>query len=635
VVEILKLAYEFENSVSRPEDPGDETAQWFAEAIYEPTLLDERLRLDIVDDTYDLVLITGNPGDGKSAFLGRLARVEQTQSGRPIRIRHDATQPRDPTDRAASALNDLADFLAPLTALGWEPNEAARSVYVVGINKGLLVRAFLGPEAPFAPLAEAVRAALESGRSEAPIRLALVDLNERAEATLPLESEDSLFDRILSRLVGSSLWEERGCADCEDAAWCPFFANAKGLREGAARRRLKLLWLLQQMRSERHSTIRDLLAALAYVLVGHEDMFHESDRPDAPILHPCHFVEREAGADPPEWMPLFRRLLFNSALVDEDVFEERAADINPSIAPSPARTFGMAPELVRKHLNALDPSTRVSNDFLDNLEEELLANAIKALDDAQERSERRGSRLEAAAYSTLSTRLAELGRELEELEPSDSRYQGTLATYQWIAYFVSRLFKRRAFFASEEASLADLTRYRSLELFFDVAEYVNRGVREKLGAYESAAEGVVPKGIMGAEGRAAAEDRPHALEVRWSAEGGDVAALLTLFLTHPAIDAPANGRADYVEMFPERLRFRPFPDERPELQLAMSLEAFEALFRLATGYHEAFVGIEVMSQLRAFREALRGVSTDEMLIVDLLDPDSRLSVTVRERIRID
>ena len=139
---------------------------------------------------------------------------------------------------------------------------------------------------------------------------------------------------------------------------------------------------------------------------------------------------------------------------------------------------------------------------------------------------------------------------------------------------------------------------------------------------------------MGAEGRAVAVDRPHTLEVRWSGEGGDVAALLTLPLTSPAIGALSSAPSDYVESFPEGLLFQPFPDH-PELQLPMSLDTFEALFRLAHGYHEAFVGVEVMSQLRTFREALRGVGTNEMVIVDLLDPDSRLSVTVRERIRVD
>ncbi len=413
VVEILKLAYEFENSVARPEDPGDETARWFAEATYEPSLLDERLSRDIVDDCFDLVLITGNPGDGKSAFLGRLAAVEATRSGRPIRLRHDATQPSDPTDRAASALNDLADFAAPLTSSSWNPQEAEQSVYVIGINKGLLVRAFLGPEAPFAPLADAIREGLHAGRASTPVRLAVVDLNERAEATMPLESEDSLFDRILRRLVGSALWEEQGCADCADASWCPFFKNARALRGGTPRQRLKLLWLLQQIRSERRSTIRDMLAALAYVVVGHEDMFHERDQPDAPILHPCQFVEREVAVNPPDWMPLFRRIVFNSAFIDEDIFEERGVDIDPSTTPSSARTFGMAPELVRVHWNSLDPSMQVSNDLFDRLEDEVLANPIRALDEAHEASSRHGFDLEAAAYAALSSRLTLLGRELE------------------------------------------------------------------------------------------------------------------------------------------------------------------------------------------------------------------------------
>src|SRR5438128_2674166 len=78
--------------------------------------------------------------------------------------------------------------------------------------------------APFSRLSEAVASALRgSGRVEEPVRLAVVDLNRRAGVTLPIDSRDSIFDRLLERIAGPSLWEERGCAGCEDAGWCPFF----------------------------------------------------------------------------------------------------------------------------------------------------------------------------------------------------------------------------------------------------------------------------------------------------------------------------------------------------------------------------------------------------------------------------
>src|SRR5688500_18804830 len=90
IVEVLKLAYEFERSVARP---GGRASDAFLRAIYEPTKLDDQLLPDIREDKFDLVLITGNPGDGKSAFLDPLIAGDRTTGGRPIRVRHDATEP--------------------------------------------------------------------------------------------------------------------------------------------------------------------------------------------------------------------------------------------------------------------------------------------------------------------------------------------------------------------------------------------------------------------------------------------------------------------------------------------------------------------------------------------------------------
>ena len=84
----------------------------------------------------------------------------------------------------------------------------------------------------------------------------------------------------------------------------------------------------------------------------------------------------------------------------------------------------------------------------------------------------------------------------------------------------------------------------------------------------------------------------------------DVAALLTLSLRQPIIDLPPSSPTNYVEIFPDRLRFLPFSEtDGQEPELTVTLDGFEALFRLAAGYHEAFLGVEVMSHLRAFREA--------------------------------
>ena len=632
VVEILKLAYEFENSVARPDATVGPTPAWFLEALYEPTKLDTELLPEVLADRFDLVLVTGNPGDGKSAFLAKVVRAETTMSGRRILVKHDATEPADPSDRAASALADLVSFLGKISDETWSPEDARRSVFVLGINKGLLVRAFLAPRSPLSRIGISVAESLASG---SPVevegfRLVVVDLNKRAEANLPLEGRDSLFDRILGRMVGSSLWEDRGCRGCDDAGWCPFFANARRLRNDQARERLKLLWLVQQFRSERHATIRDFLATLAYLLIGHEDMFHQGDEPAAPILHPCHFVEREAATG--DTLALFRRMLYNSAFVDEDVYEGRAKTIEPGLAPSTARTYGMAPFVVRLHLNDLDPATGLSNEAWDELEDRILKAPHRALDRAKEEAERDGSSLERAFLQRIDDSLSAVSSSLDEVEPSATEYAHLRDDYQWLIYLLIRTLKRRTFFASD-GDVGNVTRYASLGLFIEALRYVAEGLPSAVDAYEEATMTLVPRGLMRSEGVTLLEERARRVEIRWSSSRKDVGALLVLPLTAPALVAEPAA-VPYVEVFPDRLTFVPFSGS-PDRRLVMSLETFEGLFRLAAGYHEGFQGVPRTSQLRNFRESLRGLEADEMVILDFDDPSSRVSVTLRERMRFD
>ena len=256
---------------------------------------------------------------------------------------------------------DLVWFFEPLSDEGWADSRLDREMFVVGINKGLLARAFLAPRAPFSKLTEAVEALATSGSVQRPVRLAVVDLNLRAEVALPLEAVDSLYDRILTRLIAPNLWEELGCSDCDDADWCPFLANVSRLRRDLPRERMKLLWVVQQLRSDRHGTLRDLLAGLAYVLVGHEDMFRLGDDAEAGIQHPCGFVEREKGAVEP--LALFRRLAYNTAFVDDDIYERHAESLEPGATRSVDISYGLGPPVVTEQLNSLDPATGVSNEY--------------------------------------------------------------------------------------------------------------------------------------------------------------------------------------------------------------------------------------------------------------------------------
>lgn len=628
VIEILKLSYEFERSIAGPG-----TANWFVEAIYEPTKLDLELLPDIENDRFDLVLVTGNPGDGKSAFLSRLIdEPRSTLSGRQIKVKHDATEPTDPEDRTASALNDLVAFLRPLSDAGWNPAELARSCFVVGINKGLLVNAFLSQAAPFRRLSEAVKEGLRgSGPVEEPVRLAVVDLNKRAAVTLPLEMEDSLLDRILQRVLGPGLWEDQGCAECDDAEWCPFYHNAKRLREDLPKQRFKLVWLIQQLQSERHATIRDILAGLAYILIGHEDMFRMADDTNSEIEHPCLFVERERATD--DSLALFRRIFYNAIFVDGDIYEEHVEFIGRYRPRSAERTYGMAPAVIRDYLIPLDPAKGLSNDFWDEIEKRILTNPDREIDRIIERSEHDHFELERVVFASIKDALNETARELDAVEPSQSQYSELLNRFHWLSYLLVRTAKRRAFFFAP-ASTSALTRLSSLHTFLATLDYIANERREGIQEYERVLRIVIPTGLIRSEDIIVEDERPRSLEVRWSSARDEVGAVLELPLSNPTIQAEP-GVVPYVESFPQRLIFKPDSRDEDLQPLTVSLNTFEGLARLAVGYHEGFAGVPKTSQLRNFREALRAQSPEQIVLRDFDDPSISVQVTHWERIGFD
>ena len=90
----------------------------------------------------------------------------------------------------------------------------------------------------------------------------------------------------------------------------------------------------------------------------------------------------------------------------------------------------------------------------------------------------------------------------------------------------------------------------------------------------------------------------------------------------------------YVETSPNRLLYRPRADSSVS-DLMVSLDTFEGLFRLAHGSEEGFSGVPRGSQLRNYRETLRSVPVEDMVIVELENPRERVVVERGERFRLE
>ena len=97
-----------------------------AYGTYVPTALDEHLIPDVLDGSYRLVIITGNAGDGKTAFLERLITAAEERGGRRGAPRANGTDVRLADGRWLRTNNDgsqdegdrrnddvLTEFFAP------------------------------------------------------------------------------------------------------------------------------------------------------------------------------------------------------------------------------------------------------------------------------------------------------------------------------------------------------------------------------------------------------------------------------------------------------------------------------------------------------------------------------------------
>ena len=267
-----------------------------ARLTYIRTRMDHVLAPAILDGQFRLVIITGNAGDGKTAFLEQLETLfsergtdvvrlasdngaEWTYGGVHFYSNYDGSQDEGDTG------NDevLAEFLQPFTgnSLAGLGSSEAR---LIAINEGRL-RDFLFHSTArdeFKGLRRAVAGALDSGTAP-PQGLLLVNLNLRA---LSAGGDSSIVAAQLEALLADELWAP--CVDCDVAARCPLKHNADTLRDpasgAAVRRRLRRLFEIVHLRRQQHITMRDLRSALAWMLLrdhGCQDVHALLSREDA------------------------------------------------------------------------------------------------------------------------------------------------------------------------------------------------------------------------------------------------------------------------------------------------------------------------------------------------------------------
>ncbi len=268
-------------SQSQVSNAGTRGLDEVGKATYAPTYLDEKLKPALLKGEFRLVIISGNAGDGKTAFIQQFeakasskgAQMQRGANGAVFQLKgHTYQSNYDDSQDEGDERNEavLQKFFAPFAgkdASGWPENQTR----LIAINEGRLVDFFLEHEDEFPLLAKQIQQGLAGAAPEGGI--AVINLNLRSVVAEPEEGQPSILERLIARMTQQEYWQ--ACEMCDLKGKCFAYHNARTFQDPVAgpkvTLRLKMLYTITHLRGRLHITMRDLRSALAFMLVGTQD----------------------------------------------------------------------------------------------------------------------------------------------------------------------------------------------------------------------------------------------------------------------------------------------------------------------------------------------------------------------------
>jgi len=286
----------------------------FATETYVPTQLEESLLQDIRDRRVQLIILCGNAGDGKTALLQHLAQElglgrhlssnrmfeGRVSNGPLVRMNLDGSA----AWKGKSADEILDEFLEPFQ----DGPPTANIVHLLAVNDGRLLEWIEGVEKRLDVGETPLTAELYKRLQQEPLaqnsHLRFISLNQRSLvggiASDRSEIKTTFMGRLLDRLYGGEnagkIWSP--CHACSAQHRCHVFeasqlfgpdaigSSVPGEVRQRARERLFEALQAVHLRGEVHITVRELRAALVYVLFG---------------VHFCDDYHSDANASLPYW----------------------------------------------------------------------------------------------------------------------------------------------------------------------------------------------------------------------------------------------------------------------------------------------------------------------------------------------
>lgn len=250
------------------------------EKTYIKTKLDTALKNDILEGNKKLVVLTGNAGDGKTAFIQLIessARnrgasfYQETDNGCKFSFNEFEFETLyDGSQDFENISNEelLKAFFKPFEG-NKEPE--LNIVKIIAINEGKL-RDFVLRKREYSWLGKHVHHYLEFENYHLPQSLAFINLNNRA--VVELEKSDSILDKLLEIFLDKNkenkFWEPCKPENCEYSEQCYVKQNVDSFNDGELgpiiRERLKELISLLYLKRIKHITMRDIRSLLSYFL---------------------------------------------------------------------------------------------------------------------------------------------------------------------------------------------------------------------------------------------------------------------------------------------------------------------------------------------------------------------------------
>lgn len=253
----------------------------YDELTYTPTKLDNHLIPAILDGQFKLLIITGNAGDGKTAFIRKIEEdknISQLErfghkngarfkiNGVSFESNYDGSQDED--ERANNEV--LESFFQPFEDIS--NYNQAKEGRIIAINEGRLVE-FLKTTQKHNALHDHIENYFyNEGHHELPEGLMIINLNLRSVAA-QTDSEPSLFRQQVKALTQKKLWSK--CEGCSLANQCFIKYNVDSFNDTATGEEVitRMEWLLRtaSLKRELHITMRDLRSFIAYTLTRDYD----------------------------------------------------------------------------------------------------------------------------------------------------------------------------------------------------------------------------------------------------------------------------------------------------------------------------------------------------------------------------